>query len=417
MISLETHWALERLQVHAIWKLGYTGKGVLVGQLDTGLDKEHPVLRNRPLQFQHFDRNGFPKLDNKPFDSAEHGTQTASLICGRDGSSHIGAAPDCNLYSAVVLEDGSIIARILFAMNWMLECRVRVLCVPLGIPGYSPVFASMIRLLRKRGILTIAAIGNRGAGQSLSPGNYPEVISVGAIDVEGNAANFSGSYHRFQQTECLKPDFLAQGVDIQCAIPGGGYSSSSGTSMACALVAGVAALLIQAAPKAPLSLIEAALLNTCSPLPNHHFHRSNRGIINPEAALYYVLRHQNSWSETAEFSDYLNPLNDPLAPPHKYIDPRLQRFCQDLSDDCSLEAVFIISDISAATGYKERSTFSAFVDRITQTYGESIKRIRYIIDAGIVIVLAPVIVIRALILDPIVRVASAVDVRATAHVS
>ncbi|MFN5765238.1 MAG: hypothetical protein ACK470_12725 [Pseudanabaena sp.] len=79
--------------------------------------------------------------------------------------------------------------------------------------------------------------------------------------------------------------------------------------------------------------------------------------------------------------------------------------------------MFIISDISAATGYKERSTFSAFVDRITQTYGESIKRIRYIIDAGIVIVLAPVIVIRALILDPIVRVASAVDVRATAHVS
>jgi subtilisin family serine protease len=410
MNLVETQWALDSLQIASIWQLGYTGVGVSIGHLDTGLDKEHPVLRNRPLQFKHFDRNGFPKSDNKPFDSAEHGTQTASLICGRDDNFYIGVAPDCDLHSAVVLEEGSIIARILFAMDWMLECQVRVLCIPLGIPGYSPVFASMIRLLRQRGILTIAAIGNRGAGQSLSPGNYPEVISVGAIDVEGNAANFSGSYHRFQQTECLKPDLLAPGVDIQCAIPGGTYALSSGTSMACALVAGVAALLIQAAPNAPLSLIEAALLNTCSPLPNHHSHRSNRGIVNPEAALHYVLKYQNKWSETAEVKNYFSSLNDPLAPPHKYIDTRLHRFCQDLSDDCSLEAVFIISEISAATGNEERSIFSAFVDRITQTYGESIKRIRCITDAGVVILLAPVIAIRSLMLDPLVRVASAVDV-------
>lgn len=411
-MHLGHRWTLAQWHVEALWRLGYTGAGVAVGHLDTGLDNHHPALQHQPCAFRYFDRHGFATEKAEPFDSAAHGTQTASLICGRAvHGATMGVAPDCALYSSAVLEAGDIISRILFGMAWMLECKVRVLCLPLGVPGYTPVFASMIHLLRQQGVLPVASIGNRGAGHSLSPGDYPGVLSVGAADAEGRAAIFSGSYHRLQQQACLKPDLLAPGTDILAARPGGGALTVSGTSMACALVAGVAALLMQAAPAAPPSLIEAALVNTAAPLPAAHAHRSRRGVMHPAAALRYILTHQEHWLSTAVSEEHADVPHDPLVPPHTYIDPRLRDICRYASDDYLVEAAFVTSDATEATSNADRrSVVEALVDRVALEQGEEAQRTRYIPSAGIAIVFAKAVLIRALMADPHVRVASATDV-------
>ena len=397
----------ERFGVHGLWQRGWTGARVPVGHLDTGVDARHPALRHQPSAFCHFDRAGFPTETSAPFDSAEHGTQTASVICGRrpDGV-ELGVAPDCALYSGVVLERGDVVSRILCGMARMLECKVRVLCLPLGIPGHTPVFASMTRVLRRHGVLVIAPIGNGGAGRSLSPGDYPGVLSVGAVDRDGSVAPFSGSYHRSCLQACTKPDVLAPGAGIVVAAPGGGYRESAGTSIACAVVAGIAALLMQAAPMAPVSLIEAALATTSQPLPANKVHRCRTGLIRPEAALDHVLANQSRASHPTEACDAGDPVIDTLA--NRYIDPRFRKMLARASDDSLLEAACVAS---TAGGLADpRGAAGILIDRVTRAHGEAPRRVRYLAAADVAIVVAKAGYLRALIDDPHLRVASATDI-------
>jgi subtilisin family serine protease len=259
--------------------------------------------------------------------------------------------------------------------------------------------------------LIIAPIGNLGAGRSLSPGDYHGVLSVGAVDREGMVTTFSGSYHPYCQQTCMKPDVLAPGADILVARPGGGYQEVSGTSIACALVAGIAALLMQAAPSAPLSLIEDALVNTSMPLPLHKIHRSRRGLIQPEAALHYVLANQTRLQlSTTDYNSESSSYN-PLVRSYKYIDPRLQKIFRYASNDYILEAVFIIaSTAEVADNQDPRGAAGEVIDRVTRAQGEKPERIRYIAAANIAIVLAKAAYLRMLIDDPQVQVTSATDI-------
>ena len=86
------------------------------------------------------------------------------------------------------------------------------MCLPLGILGNNPVFYPIISDLRNRGVLTVAAIGNNGAGKTHAPANYPNTLAVGALATAGNAAPFSGSLWHEAANCCLKPELLAPGT-------------------------------------------------------------------------------------------------------------------------------------------------------------------------------------------------------------
>lgn len=283
-------WGLQRLDIEICWQYGFTGAGVRIGHLDTGVDGVHSALSSRMAEFQEFDQDGFPTPGTLPQDFGSHGTHIAGIICGRPCEDlSIGVAPDAELCSGMVIEGGKCLVRVLAGLDWMLDCRVRVLCISLGVPGYNPLFETILSRLKKAGVLLIAPVGNRGTGHTCSPANYAGVIAVGAIDSNDRVARFSGSQLFKRAVDFAKPNLVAPGVDIPSAKPGGGLQTRSGTSMAAAHVAGVAALLFQAKPDATAEEVEEAILTTCTPLPGSNEERCGRGLINPVKALDALL--------------------------------------------------------------------------------------------------------------------------------
>jgi hypothetical protein len=283
-------WGLRMLKVDRLWAQGLSGKGILVGHLDTGADGQHPALRKAIKAFAEFDDLGRQVTPlPKPYDTEDHGTHTAATIAGRPVKGrHIGVAPEARLASAIVIEGGDMVARVLGGMDWAIGQGVRVLSLSLGFQGWWEDFVAITALLRQRGVLPVFAVGNEGPGISRSPGNYSECISVGAHDRDRIVAPFSGSQRFKRKTDGLVPDLVAPGVAVVSAMPGGGYQSMDGSSMATPHVAGLAALLMEAHPERSVDEVETAILESCSRGSTMPQDRANRGIPDGVKALAFL---------------------------------------------------------------------------------------------------------------------------------
>jgi subtilisin family serine protease len=139
-------------------------------------------------------------------------------------------------------------------------------------------FHPVTQIIRARDILPVFAVGNEGPGTSRSPGNYDEVLSVGASDEAGTIADFSSSQRFVDPDERFVPDLTAPGVDVLSSIPGGSTELFSGSSMATPHVAGLAALLFEAFPSATATQIEAAIFDASNRRAGMTASRGGRGI-------------------------------------------------------------------------------------------------------------------------------------------
>lgn len=283
-----THtWGLLALQADRLWRDGWTGRGVTIGHLDTGVDGAHPALRGAIESFAEVDDLGRVATPAPaPYDTEDHGTHTAATLAGRPvGGRHVGVAPDARLASAIVIEGGDVVARVLGGMDWAVARGVRVLSLSLGFRGWWEDFRALTALLRERGVLPVFAVGNEGPGTSRSPGNYAEALSVGALDRARRVAPFSSSQRFVRARDPIVPDLVAPGVEVVSARPGGGYQAMDGTSMATPHVAGLAALLMQARPERSVDEIEAALFASCRLPEGAAPERAHRGLPNAVRAL------------------------------------------------------------------------------------------------------------------------------------
>lgn len=281
----EVTWGIAALGVKALWDQGLTGKGVRIGHLDTGVDGSHPALRGAIAAFAELDAfGGLVAPAPAPYDSDEHGTHTAATVAGRPvRGKAVGIAPGSQLASALVIEGGDSVARVLGGLDWALDQGIRVLSMSLGFRGWWEDFLPIMQILRSRGVLPVIAVGNEGPGTSRSPGNYSESLSVGAVDQELGVAEFSSS-QRFQRAQDpVVPDLVGPGVDIVSAKPGRGYQRMNGTSMAAPHIAGLAALLFEARPAATVDEVESALLRSCGGAGSAD--RGGRGFPSAERAL------------------------------------------------------------------------------------------------------------------------------------
>ncbi|MER7761680.1 S8 family serine peptidase [Streptomyces sp. NPDC097619] len=242
----------------SMWQAGYTGKGVKVAVLDTGIDQTHPDLKGLEIAEKNFSDSA----DGK--DRHGHGTHVASTIAGsgaKSGGRYKGVAPDVRLIDGKVLSDDGwgTDSDIVGGMEWAVEQGAKIVSMSIGggdDAGVDPKEEAVARLSAKA--LFVIAAGNNGSepgrGTIASPGSSPAALTVGAVDKQDRLAEFSSRGPT--AAGVAKPDITAPGVDIMAAqstqghVPPGstGYVSMSGTSMATPHVAGAAALLLQQHP-------------------------------------------------------------------------------------------------------------------------------------------------------------------------
>lgn len=211
---------------------GDGGEGELVAILDTGVDMNHPDLKDNLVDAADF-TNSF----TGPRDVQGHGSWCCSAICASANDTGIrGIAHRAKYLSAKVLGDNGsgndqTIAK---GLKWAYDRGARVFSLSLGGPSMSEWLHGLFREVSKTpGCFIFCAAGNDG-GKVNYPGAWNEVISVGAVDGAGQLTQFTSRGPEL--------DVLAPGVQLIGAVPGG-YARMTGTSMATPLAAGVATLI------------------------------------------------------------------------------------------------------------------------------------------------------------------------------
>ncbi|ONI88699.1 hypothetical protein ALI144C_06680 [Actinosynnema sp. ALI-1.44] len=260
------------------WQNGFTGKGVKVAVLDTGIDATHPDVAGKVAAAKDFTGG------DDPVDGHGHGTHVASTILGSgaaSGGKYKGVAPDAQLLVGRVLSaDGSgSLSSIVSGMEWAVEQGAKVVNLSLGggdTPDVDPGEEAVNRLSADKGVLFVIAAGNEGEAGAYtvgSPGSADAALTVGAVDRTDKLAYFSSRGPR-NYDNAVKPEITAPGVGIVAARAAGvpannpvddHYQTMSGTSMATPHVAGSAALLAQQHPDWPGDRLKAALTGTAKP--------------------------------------------------------------------------------------------------------------------------------------------------------
>ncbi|RAS60613.1 subtilase family protein [Lentzea atacamensis] len=249
------------------WEAGFTGKGVKVAVLDTGVDEKHPDLVGKQVAERNF--SGAPDLT----DVDGHGTHVASTIASK-GEKYRGVAPDAQILDGKVLDDngGGAESWILAGMQWAVDQGAHVINMSLGgmdTPQVDPIEEALDRLSRASGALFVVAAGNSGPGAGTigSPGSAEQALTVGAVNRDDTIASFSSRGPSADGG--VKPDVTAPGVGIVAAKAGtSDHVAMSGTSMATPHVAGVAALLKQQHPDWPGQRIKAQMAASAKANPD-----------------------------------------------------------------------------------------------------------------------------------------------------
>ncbi|MFF7900639.1 S8 family serine peptidase [Streptomyces sp. NPDC007920] len=254
------------------WQSGYTGKGVKIAVLDTGVDATHADLKSQVVAAKNF------TTSNSTTDRVGHGTHVASIAAGtgaKSGGKYKGVAPDAKILNGKVLDDEGYgdDSGILAGMEWAAQQGADIVNLSLSgedTPGVDPLEAEVDKLSAEKGILFAIAAGNEGPESVGSPGSADSALTVGAVDKKDRLAEFSSTGPRLGDG-AIKPDVTAPGVAITAAAAKNsligqevgespaGYLTIDGTSMATPHVAGAAALLKQEHPDWGYAELKGAL--------------------------------------------------------------------------------------------------------------------------------------------------------------
>ena len=251
-----------------VWKIrddngkNITGQGITIAFLDTGVDYNHPDLKDNYISEGSYD---FVKNDDDPMDDNGHGTHVTGIAVGKGITSnyqYVGVAPGAKFYSFKILKyDGEgNFSTYYDAMMKALDPNndgdytdhVDIVSLSFGTkePGNpNDSLCLVLDNVVKAGVTVIVAAGNLGPGSNTitSPGCARKGICVGSTNKNDLIAHSSSRGPvEWDNNTIEKPDIVAPGVNIKSTKIGGGYEFNSGTSMATPHVAGAAALILQA---------------------------------------------------------------------------------------------------------------------------------------------------------------------------
>jgi type VII secretion-associated serine protease mycosin len=291
---------LNMLNTEAAWSVT-RGAGVTVAVIDSGVNPDVSDLSGSVITGP--DYTGVTTSPSSK-NWGVHGTWMASLIAGHghDGglSGVVGTAPAARILSIRVIPDRSdphyrryerenetvIQQSLANGIKYAVTHGAKVISMSIGYSAPSVTVRSELQYAYNHGVIVIASAGNSGGPSSARigkapesfPADYPGVISVSAVNVSGNVAPFS--------SENLSVKVAAPGVSVPAQGRDGQYWLVSGTSPACALVAGVAALIKAKYPRLAPDLVARALTSTTTDRPADGYDSQvGFGIVDAAAAL------------------------------------------------------------------------------------------------------------------------------------
>ncbi len=272
----------------AVWALGFTGQGVVVGDHDIGVEWTHPALKKKYRGWDEATqtashafnwRNAFGAADlfcedpAVPCDPNQHGTHTTGTMVGDDGEGNkIGMAPGAKWMACRSLLDPvagvGTVPTYLDCMEWQIAPYPEgqaAAADPAMAPDVvnnswgcleacaPPVLEDVNEAIKAAGIVQVVSAGNDGSQCSTIAfplAVYESSFTVGASNVMDAMAGFSSRGPVASDGSMrLKPNITAPGVATRSSVPGGGYGNLSGTSMAGPHVAGLVALVMSAEPR------------------------------------------------------------------------------------------------------------------------------------------------------------------------
>ena len=258
----------------AAWNAGYTGNGITVAVVDTGIDDSHPALAGRVTGW--YDTvNGL----SQPYDDHGHGTHCAGTV-GSNDNYYKGIAPEVSLMGIKVLAaDGSgYTDDIIAGVDYAVQHGADIISMSLGGSAYTAPADDPLCVAVKNawnsGVFVAIAAGNDGPRPKSigSPGIEPTIMTVAAADDQDDADWTNDDIARFSSRGPtkygdLKPDIAAPGAGIvSCEANTGGWVGMSGTSMATPHIAGIAALMLDANSGLSPDDIKTILMNTANDL-------------------------------------------------------------------------------------------------------------------------------------------------------
>lgn len=271
---------LDQLQVPELHDLGLTGQGVLVAVFDTGFSLDHVALDSLETRVEarrNFlrDETGFTELEDSGHGTAVLGTigghAPGQLVGPAYGASYLLASTEVVAFENQIEEDFWVAA-----LEWADSLGVDVISNSLGysdwyayadMDGETAVVTRAAATAVRRGIVIVTAMGNMGGEpyeKMPAPADAEGVISVGAVDAAGRRAGFSSVGPTYDGR--IKPDVMAMGEGVYMVdhLTMDAYRRNDGTSFSTPLVAGVAALLLEAYPHWTPLKIQQVLRSTAS---------------------------------------------------------------------------------------------------------------------------------------------------------
>ncbi|WP_330480266.1 MULTISPECIES: S8 family serine peptidase [unclassified Streptomyces] len=264
-------WGVQDIKADQVWdQYDDRGEGIVIANVDSGVQYDHPALVGNYRgnlgngTFSHdynwYDPTGQCGTSGVPCDNNGHGTHTMGTMVGAGG---VGVAPGAKWIAAKGCESSSCSdSSLLAAGQWILaptdhngqnprpDMAPDIVNNSWG-GGDTTFYQDIVQAWNAAGIFEAFASGNDGDGVTCStghaPGSQADSYGVGAYDVDGKIASFSG-FGPSVLDGSMKPNISAPGVNVRSTWPGSAYKSISGTSMATPHVAGAVALLWAAAP-------------------------------------------------------------------------------------------------------------------------------------------------------------------------
>lgn len=248
--SEQSQWNFQAVQPTIMWDTGYTGSGVKVAVIDSGIFP-HPELTIA---------GGISTVDytNDFTDDNGHGTHVAGIIAAKSNSHAIvGIAPDVQLYAVKSMDqvgEGTL-QDVLEGLEWSIQNNMDIINLSLGTDTHSQLLKDMVDRAYAQGIVVVGSAGNSQTTEDANgniinvplstytinyPAKYDSVIAVAAVDVNNARGNFSSVGNEVE--------IAAPGVEVVSTYLNNAYAKSSGTSQAAPHISGMIALLKQKSP-------------------------------------------------------------------------------------------------------------------------------------------------------------------------